>query len=225
MCIYLWNKIRPGFFAFSKALLNEYDISDLDYSNFWDCPTCNEAGPKKYNYNTFCYNKKKIKLAYNNDYYTMKDFCLIPTEDISIFNQGEKYINKNYYSGKTNNNFILNNDIDIFDIDKIFIFNENPNNIFDLDAVSLRIINIKNYIGHIYNGDEEIFLNSTFNPIYNYLKYIKINDEGFIMTITIETRTRIKNSISYLTCNQPAILNIYISQKNCTMTDFSNDFC
>ena len=222
LCIYIHNYYEEGFFAFNKALINEYDISVLNYEKFWNCSNCDN---KNFNYIGKCYDKPKIFLGDIGNNRVYYEFCLSPSTDISIFNLGEKYINKNYYTGKSNVNFILNNDIDTFNIDNIFIINGKPNYIFDLNAVSLMIINITNYKGDLYNDNEEIFINRAFNAKSKYLTNKKRNNEGYIMTLSIETRTRKKNSISYLTCNKPAILNIYISQKNCTMTDFSNQFC
>ena len=96
LCIYLYNKYDPGFFSFKKALLNEYDISEIDYKNYWKCSNCNLNSPNKYTYNEICNNKPKIYLSYyNTREVRYNDFCMSPTNDISIFNIGEKYINKN----------------------------------------------------------------------------------------------------------------------------------
>ena len=106
-----------------------------------------------------------------NYYNIYNDFYLKQKYDISIFNKGEKYINKNYYIGKAFN-AILNDEIEKFKIDEIFQINGKPFYTFALDAVSLRIINITNFNGSLFNDNEELFLNSTFNFKNNYLIYI-----------------------------------------------------
>ena len=132
LCIYLYNIRYPGFFACKKALVNEYDITEIEYENFWECSNCNINSPYKYTYNEKCNNKPKIYLSYYYPEYVYiyNDFCLKPTDDISIFNKGEQYINNNYYGGKTINIF-LNDEIDKFKIDNIFQINGKPNNVFD----------------------------------------------------------------------------------------------
>ena len=106
LCIYVEkNNLNKGSFAFKKAFLNEYDISELNFSNFWECRNCN---PTSYIYNENCYQKPKIMLSYVNEN-TLNEFCLLPTEDISIFNQGnENKINNNFYVGKQNIKLIIN---------------------------------------------------------------------------------------------------------------------
>ena len=221
LCIYLLNSENSSSFTFKKASLNEYDISEIDYDYFWECSNCN----LNYNHNKKCYNRPKIEFSNHlNSYIRNNELCLLPTDDISIFNIGEKYINNNYYIGKTIN-FILSDEKGKIKIDNIFNINGRQNYLFDLDAVSLKLVNISNIFGSLFNNDEELFQNSIFNAKNKYLVYKNNNDGGYLMTITIETRTRIKNSISYLTSQTPAILNVFISKKNCTMTDFSNNFC
>ena len=70
-------------------------------------------------------------------------------------------------------------------------------------------------------------INSIFNAKHLYLIYQKLIDDGHLMIIEMETRTRMdKNGISYvISKDNKAILNIYISQKNCTISNFSNNFC
>ena len=65
-------------------------------------------------------------------------------------------------------------------------------------------------------------INSIFNAKHLYLIYQKLIDDGHLMIIEKETRTRMdKNGISYVTSkDNKAILNIYISQKNCTFLIF-----
>ena len=114
LCIILKNKYDPGYFSFKKALLNEYDISEIDFKKYWKCSNCNINSPYNYTYNELCNDKPHIYLSYySTREIRYNDFCIIPTNDISIFNIGEKYINKNYYIGKINN-FILNDEINKF---------------------------------------------------------------------------------------------------------------
>ena len=218
------NNLNKGSFAFKKAFLNEYDISELDFANFWECPNCS---PTNYIYNENCYQKQKISLSYNNDN-SINEFCLLPTTDISIFNQGnENKINNNFYVGKQNINLIINYKKAKFTINELFYINGYSNYVFDLDNVSLKIIDVINFNSILSNEDEELFVNSTFNAKSNYMSHEKKIEEGYLMIITIITVTRTNSfdSTSYTTCSKPSILNVYVSQDNCTMSEFSDDFC
>ena len=228
ICINFVNVLTPGCFSFYDANINEYDITLLNYTNFYICNGCNMNTKSKYLISGECNNRPYIHTSYINDWgFLETKFCLKPTNDISIFNTGENNVNKKYYKRKNNLKFILNYDIDYFYIDKIFSINHNPDYIIYLDTLSYRIKDITNKKGHLYNGKNEIFLNTVFNPEHKFLIYNKSTfDDGYIMTIKIETRTRLtKNNISYLTCEEPANLYIYISQRNCTMINYSNNFC
>ena len=228
ICINIVNLCWPGGFSFYGANINEYNITILNYTNFFICKGCNIDTINKYKIEGECNNRPFIYTSYFDCpvFYMENKFCLKPNNDISIFNTGENNINKKYYKGKNNIKYILINDIDYFYIDEIFSINHNPEYKIDLDTISYRIKNITNKKGHLYNGKNEIFLNTVFYPEHK-LKYNKSTfDDGYIMTINIETRTRlIKNNISYLTCEQPANLYIYIPQKNCSMVNYSNNFC
>ena len=41
ICIQMFNYYRFGFFAFNKACINEYDITILNYEDYYYCDTCN----------------------------------------------------------------------------------------------------------------------------------------------------------------------------------------
>ena len=227
VCINLVTYKNIGFFSFKVAMINEFNIALLKNKNLFYCNTCNVNNKNKFTYHTnLCNNHPIIITSYIA---SINSFCIKPIyNDLSIFNiVGENNINKNFYKGKTNIKYILNEETDYFYINNSFIINGKPDYIFDLKAVSLKIINIKNNYGHIYNGNEELFTNNIFNPIFEYLTNKKSIEEGYKLIIEMETRTRIsKNGISYLTSqNNNAILNIYISQNNCTMKEYSNNFC
>ena len=161
------NVGNPGHFTFKYASINEYDITIIDYEKYYFCDNCNMNTPKNFEITKIIYSNgspridisyysgKKAKIRY-------KTFCLNQTNDISIFYLNENKINKNYYKGNTIKYF-LSNDIDNFNINNSFSINGHENYIFDLDTVSLKIINITNKKGNIYNDEEELFENSFFN--------------------------------------------------------------
>ena len=155
---------------------------------------------------------------------------------------GENNINKNYYIGKKDIKYILNEDLDYFYIDKLFTITNKNNSFYELNAVSLKITNITNITNivnitnvtnitnnylNLYNGNDKLNLNDIFNAQYKFIIYEKLIDNGYIISIEIETRTRInKNNISFITSvKNKANIALYISQKNCTMNNFSENFC
>ena len=48
LCIQLVNIYQPGYFAFKYASINEYDITVINYENYYYCDNCNRNTPKKF---------------------------------------------------------------------------------------------------------------------------------------------------------------------------------
>ena len=90
-------------------------------------------------------------------------FCLNPSNIISYFYTDESKINTNFYKGKTVK-YLLNNEIDNFNIDNIFVIDGYENLIIYLDTLSFKIVNIINKKGRIFNGNDELSNYSFFNP-------------------------------------------------------------
>ena len=223
LCIHNKELTPPNYFSFLKVTLNEYDITFLPVEKFYFCNDCQMNTSNKFQ--TYINEIPVIILAYtegpSNFTYS---FCLYGNNNISNFNTGRDNINQNYYKGK-NKKYFLNKDNYNFNIDDIFDINENPDFIFDLDCVSLKIYNISNINGKILNENEELYINSVFNAKNTFLTHIKTNNNGYLMIIEIETRTRLINSISYSTCSQKSHLYLYVAQDNCTMFEESDNFC
>jgi len=228
ICIHLVNYMSYGQLAFKYVSINEYDITVLNYEDFYSCNECFEPnGTKKFvTTSELCIDKNIISTGYQGLESITKfyNFCLDPKNDISSFFIDNSKINQNYYKGKEVK-YILNDETININIDKIFVINENENLLFFLDTVSLKITSISNNKGIIYNGNEELGVNSFFNPKYKYLTYKRLNDDdGYIMTITIETKPKNQN-IDIRTCGIEAKIYLYVPRKNCTMTEYSNNFC
>ena len=228
LCIHLGNIRGKGGLAFKNASINEYDITILNYEDFYSCNDCVDPnGPKKFvTSSELCKDKKIISTGDQGTAFITKfyNFCLDPKSDISSFFIDNSKINQNYYKGKEVK-YILNNEINNFNIDNIFVINGNENSVFYLDTVSLKITSISNNKGKIYNGNEELDVNSFFNPKNRYLTYKRLDGgDGYIMTISIETKPKNKN-INIRTCETEAKIYLYFPQKNCTMTEYSNNFC
>ena len=173
-----------------------------------------------------CVDKKIISTGNAGNYFNTVsyNFCLDPKSDISSFFIDNSKINQKYYKGKEVK-YILYDEINNFNIDEIFIINGKENLVYFLDTVSLKITSISNNKGKIYNGNEELGVNSFFNPKNKYLTYKRVDDDGgYIMTITIETKLKNKN-IDIRTCEPEAKIYLYVPLKNCTMTEYSNNFC
>ena len=228
LCMYFVNLVKKGRFAFKYATINEYDITIVDYEKYYFCNNCNINTAKKFKTSTEKYSNgspkiliseydKSIKIRYNT-------FCLNKTNDISIFYVNENKINEEFYKGK-NVKYILNNEVDNFNINNCFVINGNEDYIFDIDAVSFKIIKITNKNGNIFNYDEELSKDSFFNAKKNYLIHKKINDEGYLMIISIVTKPRNKKSLSISTCENESNIYLYVAQKNCTMNEFSDNYC
>ena len=129
----------------------------------------------------------------------------------------------NYYKGKTVEYFINNNDTYNIPIKDLFIINGFEDKEIMLDTFSLEISSIQNGYGHIYNGNEELFEGSFFNPNIN-LTFRNIINDGYLMIISIKTKPRNRNS-SVSTCANEAKIYLYVSQKNCTMDEASDNYC
>ena len=136
-----------GGFAFKYASINEYDITVLNYQNFYHCTGCNINTAKGFaTKGEIFYGSPIISTSSRR---SLNTFCLNPTDDISIFYINENKINKNFYNGKTVE-YLLNNDTDIIYINNLFIVNGKENYIFDIEAVSFKIVNITNMQGKYF---------------------------------------------------------------------------
>ena len=214
ICVQLMDRCYYGYFAFVSMHVNEYDITILNYEEYYHCDNCNINTNKKFrNRGDYCLGSPVIETyssGHTNELYNT--FCLNPTNDISIFYINENKIDQNFYKGNTIE-YILNNDNDTFSIDNLFSINGKENYTFDLDAVSFKIINITNKYGELYNGNEELFNNSFFNAKDNYLIHKRISNGGYIMIINIVTKPRNQN-ITISTCIQEAKIILNVSKKN-----------
>ena len=212
ICVQLIDKCIWGFFAFVNVQINEYDITILNYENYYHCNNCNLETKNKFRISdNLCLGSPIIE-TYEGDHCDDEipnTFCLNPTNDISIFYSGERKINQNYYKGNIIE-YTLNNEIDNFNIDNLFIINGNEDYIFDLNTVSLKIINISNKKGNLYNGNEELFNNSFFNAKNNFLTHKNIKNESYTMIITFLTKPR-KQNILISTCEKEAKIILYVS--------------
>ena len=227
ICIHLVNLRGKGGLAFKNVSINEYDITLVNYEDFYSCNECNDAGPKKFvKTSESCVDKNIISTGNAGNYFNTVyyNFCLDPKSDItSLFIDNSK-INQNFYKGKEVKYILYDNNINL-NIDNIFTINGNENLVYFLDTVSLEITSITNKKGKIYHESEELNVNSFFNPKNNYLTYKRSDDEGgYIMTITIETKPKNKN-IDIRTCETEAKIYLYVPLKNCTMAEFSDNLC
>ena len=144
LCLQFINYYQKGNFAFKSASINEYDITIIKYEDFYYCNNCNLNTEKKFYTTTQKFHGSpiiKISQYQECDYISRNNtFCLYPTSDISIFFINESKINKKFYTGKTLK-YILNNEFDYFNINNSFVINGNEDYIFDLNAVSFKIVN------------------------------------------------------------------------------------
>ena len=228
LCIKFSGVDNCNSFSFYNSTINEYDITILNFTDFYYCNDCYFNGKQDFIVSGTCKDRKPtIYTYYNNSIIqkaTNQTICLKPTNDISIFYIDESKINQNYYEGKIIK-YILNNEYDNFNINNTFIITGKEENKFDLNLVSLKITNITNKKGYIFNEDEEIFENSFFNNKNGYLTHKKNNDDGYLMIIHIATKPRKHNTI-ISTCLEEAKIYLYVSQTNCTIEEMSdNNFC
>ena len=136
LCIQLVNLMTIGSLAFKYAFINEYDVTILNYENFYHCDNCNLNTEKRFTTKNEYYEGSPIISTSNSE--SLNTFCLKSTNDISIFYINENKINQNFYKGNILK-YILNSETDIFNIDNLFIIDGKENYIFDLNAVSLKI--------------------------------------------------------------------------------------
>ena len=219
LCIKLINTEEGGEFSFMKAYINEYDITALgNYENYYECINCNNNFKKSKEKKC---NGKPIIITSNekSDNY----ICLKETNDITIFFINEKKINQKFYKGNYKQ-IILSKENNKFYIDELFTLNDYDNLFYFLDSVSLKVVRIFYKKGKILNGNEELNEGSFFNAKNKYLTHIKENNEGYEMIITIETKVRNQN-IDISTCKQNAVIHLFVSQTNCTMSVISNNYC
>ena len=215
-----------NWFSFYNATINEYDITILNFTDFYYCNDCYVDGKQGIKvgdiYKDF---KPKIWTYHGITKKTSQTICLKSTNDISIFYIDESKINQNYYKGKIIK-YMLNNENDNFNINNTFIIAGKEEYIYmEINLVSLKITNITNKKGYIFNEDEELFENSFFNSKNGYLTHKKNDDDGYLMIIHISTKPRNKN-INISTCEEEAKIYLYVSQANCTIEDMSNNsFC
>ena len=198
LCIKIINPLENGEFAIDSFFINEYDFSNVKYENFFSCINCNENGIKGfYTTNDKCFGKNYI-IKHNS---SPRDsfFCLNPTKDPSIFYIDNTKINQKYYKGNTFK-YIINNETEKIYIDKIFNINGQKDLEFNLEAVSL-VVNKK---GNIFNDNEELYINSFFNPKNKYLIHKRMDDEGYLMNISIATKPLNQKNINIFTGEENA---------------------
>ena len=130
ICIHLVNMLEAGKLAFKYASINEYDITVLNYEDFYSCNDCVDPnGPKKFVITSeLCVDKNIISTGDQGSAFITKfyNFCLDPKNDISSFFIDNSKINQNYYKGEEVK-YILNDETININIDKIFVINENEN--------------------------------------------------------------------------------------------------
>jgi len=209
--------------------MNEYIITVVDYENWYSCDDCNYIATGK----KFKTSSAKCEANYNplieysnagNGFNTIySTFCLKPRNDITNFYINDNNINRNYYNGKTVIYSIYNNDIINIPIKDLFVINGFDDLEINLDTISLEISSIQNKKGQIFNVNDELFEGSFFNPNIN-LTFKNIINDGYLMIVSIKTKPRNRPS-SVSTCTNEAKIYLYVSQKNCTMEEVSDNYC
>ena len=223
LCMTMVNLAGYGGFAFDYAAINEYIITFIEYEKHFSCDDCNFNVSTKFRTSKSYCNKSRIIETTSQP--ATNIFCLSP-QNITDFYINESYINQKYYKGKTVE-YIINNETNILNINiaDLFFINGNENFTFYIDTVSFKIIKIINHKGKILNGNEELYQGSFFNMKKNTINFYKNNsNEGYSMIIHIATKP-LNRDISISTCEEAAKIYLYVSQKNCTMIDISNNFC
>jgi len=228
LCIKFAGVDNCNSFCFYNVTINEYDITILNFKDFYYCNDCYYDGKQDFIVGEIKKDgKRNIYTYYNNSNIqraTNQTICLKPTNDISIFYINESKINQNYYKGKIIK-YILNNEISNFDINNLFTITGKEENIFELNLVSFKITNIINKKGNIFNEDEELFENSFFTNKNGYLTHKKNIGDGYLMIINLVTKPRNHNT-TISTCEEEAKIYLYVSQTNCTIEEMSdNNFC
>ena len=92
LCIQLINLLSLGSLAFKYAYINEYDITILNFENFYHCDNCNLNTEKRFQTKNESYEGSPIISTSTNE--SLNTFCLKSTNDISIFYINENKINK-----------------------------------------------------------------------------------------------------------------------------------
>jgi len=223
ICIYMLSCDILGYFNFNYVSINEYIITNIYYENWYCFDDCNLDSNKNFISHDICGKNKYPLISYSNENFKENyKFCLDPMNDITHFYINDYYINRNYYIGKTVEYFI-NNDIFNISIKDLFSINGFDNLEIFSDTISLKITNIQNGKGKIFNGNEELSEGSFFNPNINLTFKNNIN-EGYLMIISLITKPRNRPS-SASTCVNEAKIYLYVSQKNCTMDEASDNYC
>ena len=222
ICIYMLTCQIPSYFTFVYASINEYIITYVDYENWYCFDDCNSNKNKILISGTCGVNKNLLISRTNGDLKKNYKFCLKPRNDIINFYINDISIIRNYYKGKTVE-YIINNDIHNIPIKDLFSINGFDNLEIFLDTFSLEISSIQNGKGKIFNGNEELSEGSFFNPNI-YLTFKNEINEGYLMIISIKTKPRNRPS-SVSTCANEAKIYLYVSQKNCTMDEASDNYC
>ena len=177
ICIYMIGCQASGVFNFDYASINEYIISVVDYKNWYSLYDYDSNIKINFTYNSICgYNKHPIIANPSGDLNKNYIFCLEPRNDITKFYIDDQSINRNYYKGKTAKYFI-NNDTYNIPIKDLFSINGFNNLEIFLDTISLEISSIQNGKGKIFNGNEELFEGSFFNPNFNLTFKNIINED------------------------------------------------
>ena len=223
ICLYMIGCQASGCFNFEYASVNEYIISNIDYKNWYSLYDYDSNIKKEFTYNKICgENKQPIITNSNGGFNKNYTFCLDPKNDITNFYINDNKINKNYYKGKTVKYFI-NSDTYNIPIKDLFSINGFDNLEILLESFSLEISDVQNGKGKIFNGIEELSKGSFFNPNIN-LTFKNIINDGYLMIINIKTKPRNRPS-SVSTCVNEAKIYLYVSQKNCTMNEASDNYC
>ena len=226
ICIHIVNAyINTSIFSFEYASINEYIFTQVNYENWYSCDDCDYDINKKFIISdNKCKTNNNSLIIYSNGFnaHTMYTFCLKPKNDITNFYINDSKINKDYYKGKKLEYFI-NNDTYNIPVKDLFSINGFDNLEIILDTISLEISSIQNGKGKIFNGNEELFERSFFNPNIS-LTFKRIINDGYFMIIRIKTKPRDRPS-SVSTCVNETQIYLYVSQKNCSMDKASDDYC
>lgn len=229
ICVQLVNLRGAGGLAFDYISINEYIITDINFEDYCYCDNCNINVAKKFETTTTnCISTPFISTSnVGNQFITVNNtFCFNPINDITSLYINDNKINNKYYKGKTVVH-IFNNETNVFNINNIFYINGKENLEFFPDTVSFKITSIQNKKGKIIiNEKKELSENSFFNyQNNNNLTHIKLTDEGYLMIINIITILRNRESVPIKTCEEDAKIYLYVSQKNCSINETSNNYC
>ena len=123
LCIKYVNLYSAGGFAFNYLSINEYIITNIDYNNYFFCNNCNANNVPQNFFTTtdICSGENHFIRIIENP--GSVNFCLGPN-NLTNFYINKNKINPNFYKGKIVK-YILNDEINTFIIDNIFIVNGN----------------------------------------------------------------------------------------------------